>query len=227
MGPFYADTTARDIPIEVITSRDGKVTILPARIPRRGEAGALKFFEYMLSRGALQKGDVVVSDNEGCWKTDDVMAYLGAHEVSQLFYPTYAGAKLDPCDNSFHAYLRAEYNKRAFRFVLIGNAERIRALNSAYHSTSEALVQSCIRRCGLFEGDPEHVMAELICEGRTLLPSNVRMTDECIYAYNTFKDLCDYSEPDEAPAAERLKGAPMYHVKRRCCRPSDAEKSAK
>lgn len=227
MGPFYADTTANDIPIEVIKRNDGKVTILPGRTPRRGEAGALAFFEYMLSYGALQAGDVVVTDNERCWKTEEVGAYLSSNGVNQLFYPKYAGAKLDPCDNSFHAHLRAEYNKRTFRYSLIGTADRIRILNSAYHSTSEKMVRGYMRHCGMFEGDPEHVMAELICEGRTLLPGDARVANECILAYLTFKDLTDYSEPDEAPAEERLKDAPCYVVKKRRRIASDAEKIAK
>ena len=226
-GPFYADTAARDVPVKVIKRSDGKVTILPSCTPRRGEAGAIAFFEYMLSCGTLQAGDVVVSDNERCWKTDEVAAYLAQNGVSQLHYPPYAGAKLDPCDNSFHAFLRAEYNKRAFRYRLIGTAERIRILNRAYHAAPDEMVQGYMRRCGMFEGDPEHVMAELVCEGRTLSPADARVANECMLAYMTFKDLTGYSEADEAEAEGRLKGAPVYHVRKRARGAAVAEKSAK
>ena len=150
-GPYYADTAARDVPVKVIKRSDGKVTILPSRTPRRGETGAIAFFEYMLSRYS-QAGDVVVSDNERCWKTDEVAAYLAQNGVSQLHYPLYAGAKLDPCNNSFHAFLRAEDNKRAFRYCLIGTAERIRILNHADHAATDEMVQGYMRRCGMFEG---------------------------------------------------------------------------
>ena len=226
-GPFYADTVARDVPVKVIKRSDGKVTILPSRTPRRGETGAIAFFEYMLSCGTLQAGDVVVSDNECCWKTDEVAAYLAQNGVSQLHYPPYAGAKLDPCDNSFHAFLRAEYNKRAFRYRLIGTAERIRILNRAYHAAPDEMVQGYMRRCGMFEGDPEHVMAELVCEGRTLSPADARVANECMLAYMTFKDQTGYSEADEAEAEGRLKGAPVYHVRKRARGAAVAEKSAK
>ena len=97
-------------------------------------------------------------------------------------------------------------------------------LSSRITRTSVPAITS---RCGMFEGDPEHVMAELVCEGRTLSPADARVANECMLAYMTFKDLTGYSEADEAEAEGRLKGAPVYHVRKRARGAAVAEKSAK
>lgn len=57
----------------------------------------------MSGRGTLKPGDVLVTDNEASWTTDEVEYYLETNDITHLTYPTYLGSKLDPCDNSFHA----------------------------------------------------------------------------------------------------------------------------
>src|SRR6185503_949667 len=75
MGPFYAVIVRKRPLARVIPEEDGKVTLLPQQ-KRRGEHSVLAFLEEMMSRGTLQPGDVLVTDNEKSWKTEDVRSYI-------------------------------------------------------------------------------------------------------------------------------------------------------
>lgn len=69
MAPFYAEVKRTKGVHVVLRDEQGIVTMLPAS-KRRGERGVLAFYEKMVKRGTLCPGDVVVTDNESCWKTE-------------------------------------------------------------------------------------------------------------------------------------------------------------
>lgn len=211
MAPFYADVKrTKGVPV-VLRPEQGIVTLLPAHT-RRGERGVLAFFEAMVERGTLSAGDVVVTDNENCWKTDLVETYLSHHDITHILYPTHLGALLDPCDNSFHARVRHAYDKAVFGKTGLNLQKRIEIVCKLHRATPTQQVQAFIRHCGLFEGDPEHVMHELMCEGRGVLGKRRYDLYETIRDYLAFQKAFDFSEPDEQAALKRLKGAPLCIV---------------
>ena len=130
----------------------------------------------------------MVTDNDPCWKTEDVRSHIAHHHITQLFYASYLGARLDPCDNSFHASFRRRYDESVLREVNVDLSRRLQLLNEAYHATPTDAVLGCIRRCGLFEGDPEHVMAELLQEGQRRTCNMIAKEKRYIAAYLQFQE---------------------------------------
>ncbi|MFX6010995.1 hypothetical protein ABTE87_20115, partial [Acinetobacter baumannii] len=82
---------------------------------QRGVRKVLAFLEDAFKRGKLLKEDLLVTDNEGAWKADEVETWLHHHRIAHLCYPTYLGARLDPCDNSFHSTFRRTYQAAALQ----------------------------------------------------------------------------------------------------------------
>jgi hypothetical protein len=202
MGPFFA-TVCRKRPIDaVLEEEDATVVMLPKQ-KRRGERGVMTFLKEMTARGTLQAGEVLVTDNERSWTTSKVKTYLATHGIIQLLYPKYLGARLDPCDNSFHSMFRRCYNKRVLQAGRVGLAERLRILNDAYKATPTKAILGCMRRCGTFEGDPEYVMAELLCEGRRRSLRISKTQERYVDAYLVYCRDNNYCEPDEAEAVRR------------------------
>ena len=202
MGPFYAVIIRKRPLARVIPEDDGKVTLLPQQ-KRRGERSVLAFLEEMIRRGTLQHGDVLVTDNERSWKTVDVRSHIHHHHLSHLFYPKKLGARLDPCDNSFHATFRKRYEGRVLQEIDVDLARRIQLLNEEYHATPTEAVLGCIRHCGLFEADPEHVMAELLLEGRHKRARITAVEQRHADSHLQYQDDTSWSEPDETMAIER------------------------
>lgn len=213
MAPFYADIDRRKPLPYVISEMAGKITLLSAG-NRRGERGAMAFFEEMVNTGALVGGDVVVTDNERCWTTELVEDFLSSNGIAHLLYPKYLGAFLDPCDNSFHSRFRHAYNKAMLGKEHVGLEDRLKILCKVYRATPTKQVKAFIRHCGLFEGNPEHAMHELMCEGRGVLGKKSIGLSRSIQAYLQFQKETDFSEPDEVDALKHLHDAPMYHVRK-------------
>jgi hypothetical protein len=207
MGPFYAEVCRKRPLPATISNAEGKVQLLP-KVKRRGERGALAFLEEMTRRGTLVPGDVLVTDNEKCWKTDLVEAYLDDCGIQQIFYPTYMGAKLDPCDNSLHSLLRRKYDKRIVRLGLVGLRARIRILNRVYHSVPTSVIKGYVKHCGLFEGDPSHTITKLLSDGRRMARKRARSAVSHIFAYLSFKRANGFVERDETQAKKRLRQLP-------------------
>jgi hypothetical protein len=202
MGPFFS-TICLKRPVDVVLEEDDAIVVVLPKQKRRGERGVLAFLEEMTTRGTLQAGEVLVTDNERSWTTPEVKTYLAAHGITHLLYPKYLGARLDPCDNSFHCMFRRCYDKRMLQTGRIGLSGRLRVLYDAYKATPTEAILGCMRRCGTFEGDPEHVMAELLCEGRRRSLRISKAQKRCVDAYLAYCRDNHYCEPDEADALRR------------------------
>lgn len=212
-APFYADVKRTKGVRKVLRDEQGIVNLLPGQ-DRRGERGVLAFYEAMVKRGTLCPGDTVVTDNENCWKTEDVKTYLSAHDIDHLMYPKYLGALIDPCDNSFHAHVRRTYDKAVFAKAGLTLEKRLEIICKIYRAVPSAEVSRYIRRCGHFEGDPEHVMHELMCQGRGVLGKRRYDYYSSVRDYLAFQERFDFSERDEKEARARLEGAPTSVVRK-------------
>jgi len=64
-----------------------RATVIPVlKKDRRGERSAVAWLEDALARGSLQRGDLLLSDNEASWKTEEFRALLEHHHIRQLCY---------------------------------------------------------------------------------------------------------------------------------------------
>lgn len=213
MAPFYAEVKRTKGVHVVLRNEQGIVTLLPAG-KRRGERGVLAFYEKMVDKGTLCPGGVVVTDNEGCWRTEHVETYLSDHHIKHIMYPKYLGALLDPCDNSFHASVRHAYDKAVFGKQGLTLEKRLEKICKIYRAVPTRQVAAYIRHCGLFEGDPEHVMHELMCQGRGVLGKRRYDHYSTIQDYLAFQQASGLSEPDEQAALKRLENAPTSFVRK-------------
>ena len=73
--------------------------IVVAGQKRPTEAGYLFALERWRAQGALRAGDLILSDNESCFKTAEVRALLDSWAVAYDFFPARRGALMNPCDN--------------------------------------------------------------------------------------------------------------------------------
>lgn len=202
LAPFYAVINRkRGIP-HVIDPEHGHVELI-GKTTRRGERAVTAFIEQMLRRATLVHGDVLVTDRDRKWKTEDVEHMLASNGIRHLLYPPYLGAKLDPCDNSFHAAYRRRYNSAQLTTGTMGLATRLQVLCDLYLSSPTEAILGCIRHCGLFEADPEHTMAELLCEGRRQRRRDAAQSRHFVAAYLAYCDRTNWSEADEARARQR------------------------
>lgn len=202
LAPFYAVINRKREMPHVISPDEGHVELI-GKSNRRGERAVTAFIEEMIHRGTLQRGDVLVSDRDPKWKTEDVEHMLAHHHIRHLLYPSYLGARLDPCDNSFHASYRRRYNRVQLSGVTMNLETRLRVLCDLYLASPTEAVLGCIRHCGLFEAEPEHTMAELLCEGRRQRRGEAAQSAHHIAAYMAFCDRTNWSEEDETRARER------------------------
>ena len=200
-GAFFAVVARKRGVREVIPDEEGSVKLI-GRKKGRGEVSVLAFLEDAVRRGTLQRGDVLVTDNDNCWKTEDVRHYVAAHNIAQLFYPKYLGARLDPCDNSLHAAFRRRYQAEALQKGHMTLEERLVLLNRVYHEIPERVVTASVRHCGLMEGDPEHIMDELLHEGAQPSGGLTAQMRRDVIAYLDFEELTNEADEDVLPAQD-------------------------
>ena len=85
----------------------------------------------------------------------------------------------------------------------------LQLLSEISHATPTDAVLGCIRHCGLFSCEPEHTMAELLCEGRRKKLKDTAEEKSYVAAYLKFQRRTRWAEPDEALALKRLKLPPL------------------
>jgi hypothetical protein len=200
-GAFFA-VIARKKGVRVVLNDDDGTIKLIQKGNRRGERSVLAFLEDAVKRGKLCNGDVLVTDNEASWNTEEVNTYISAHGILHHFYPRYLGARLDPCDNSFHAVFRRMYQAEILQLQRVDLHKRLEILNRVYHAIPDRDVLGFVRHCGLLEGDPERVIDDLLLEGtrpRGGITAQMRLE---VNAYLDYKVANNWSEPDEPGAAE-------------------------
>lgn len=82
--------------------------------------------------------------------------------VKVLYFPSHGGALLNPCDNSFHAELKARY----FRKDRNDHGSMLDAIREAIFETKEESILHYWSHCGFCcSEDPRQVVQRLIAEG--------------------------------------------------------------
>jgi hypothetical protein len=207
-GAFFAVIPRKKGVHVVLPEEEATVVLLPKKKhgQKRGVAKVLAFLEDAVRRGKLNKGDLLVSDNEGAWKEDEVEHWLSRNGILHLSYPKYLGARLDPCDNSFHSVFRRQYQAAALQHKRLDLEERLKLLNTIYHAIPDEVVEGSIRRCGNAGGDPTDIMNDLLCEGATPKGGLTREQQHDILAYLDFQKRTGFCEPDEPRAGGAIEG---------------------
>lgn len=205
-GAFFAVIPRKRGVHVVLPEEEGSVALIPKhkKGDKRGIHKALAFLEDAFSRGKLQPGDLLVTDNEGLWTSDEVATVLEGKHVSHLTYPTYLGARLDPCDNSFHSVFRRQYQARALHYKRLNLEQRLRLLCTVYHEIPDEVVEGSVRHCGYAGGDPRDIMEALMGEGAKPRGGLTPQQREDVRAYLTYKQQTGYCEDDE-PANESTR----------------------
>ena len=105
---------------------------------------------------------LVLADNLRSYFNKTIQEELSDLDVVLLHYPSYAGALLDPCDNSFHAALKRRYYKEDRG----DHGKMIAAIRKVYYETSEESIRNYWHHCGYTSSEPpEDIVSRLMAEG--------------------------------------------------------------
>jgi len=133
----------------------------------RGERGYTAFLEKLCSLKSLIRNDLLLTDNEKSFQTDNVLDFLKSKGIIKGFYPPSFGHLMDPCDNSFHASMKMRYwHLVDAETPPINIVRRIELLHKAYYSEKEESIVKYFEKCGILGNEePEIVINRLINEG--------------------------------------------------------------
>lgn len=184
-----------EIPI-VLPARYATVQLFPDK-EKRGTRMAVAWLEDAISSRVLNRGDLLLTDNEKSFLTEPFEDLLEANGILHLTYPTYLGCKLDPCDNAFHAHVRADYAKRILGSPASGLAERLFALFHAYKNIPETAVRNYFRHCGLLGNPPADTMYKLLNEGNMVARKFRDIHTRQLIAYLDYRNSSEWREPEE------------------------------
>lgn len=82
--------------------------------------------------------------------------------VKVLYFPNHGGALLNPCDNSFHAEVKARY----YRKDRSNHGLMLDAIREAIFETKEESIKHYWTHCGILsQEDPKHIVDRLLAEG--------------------------------------------------------------
>jgi len=158
----------------------------------------------------------------------NLLEHLQEHNVEVVLFPVGAGAVLNPCDNSFHAMVDAEFRKALLDDLSPTVERKMKAIERAYHSVKEETIRRYFKRCGLFPG-PDRSMkaarekAKELCEtGSVFVESNRRTRTlhlQQLAAFHAFAQKCNPLSrsalawtPATNPDAASLDGPKWQHV---------------
>ncbi len=169
VGPFFFVTKNKKIPTNVIPSNDSKITVI-GNVARRGERTTLAFLEDAVRRGTLEPGDLLLSDNEGALKTEEVQYFLRSHHIDFDYFPVYMGSLMNPCDNSFHSVFKHNLHQLLSEKMDCSIGEKVKLCYDAYKMISEDSIRNMYSHVGLRGRDPKRTVENLLLEGCHLTP---------------------------------------------------------
>src|SRR5262249_48687264 len=149
---------------KILPEKYSTVGLFPDRL-RRGEHMALAWLEDAVLNGVLNEGDLLLTDHEKCWGTEEVQAALGDYNIRHLYYSVGLGCKLDPCDNTYHAVIRHEYAQFVLGICNLTLEKQLKSIFKSYRHVPDETIRNCFDHCGLLAGDPVTIAARLLLEG--------------------------------------------------------------
>lgn len=205
IGRFYAGIKRKMEIREILPPRYATVELFPKKA-KRGTTMALAWLHDALRNGVLSPGDLLVTDNEGSFLTNEFEETLDENDILHLTYPAYLGCKLDPCDNAFHATVRLVYAERRIGKSASSVEDQLRDLFYSYKSMKEAAVRGYFRHCGLLGGDARERMAQLLLEGNMYKRKWRALHAAQLAAYVEFRKTNGWLEPEERRAKRGAAG---------------------
>jgi hypothetical protein len=164
VGGFFVLVDQQTIAADVMPSTDSKVLILPNKT-RRGERSMIAYLEWCIEKEYLVAGDLLLTDNESSFKTEEVQNFLNHHNIENDNFPPYRGSIMNPCDNSFHSTFKKHYYDKILDQTSVSMAEKIRFAREAYFSIDEISIKRMFKRTGLTGGDIHNTVIKLSTEG--------------------------------------------------------------
>lgn len=149
----------------------------------------------------LEDEPLLFLDNVRAHHNERFVEEATALGIKILYYPAYAGALIDPCDNAFHSTLKTCF----FHKQHASHAESIRAMLSAYREIPDESVTHFITRCGYTgEQRPKEVVEALVSQGYGLTGVKAAKVREYETAYlhwkRNFRDMFADAHPRSGPA---------------------------
>lgn len=137
---------------------------------RRGERGMLAFLEKSISDTTLVPGDLLLSDNEASFKTQLVEDKLYENRIQHLFFPTYLGHLMNPCDSFYHSSIKARYWKYVGQEeeegVSLSVEKMVKLIHRSVAEEKEESIQHYFEHCGITGSkSPEKSMKKLLSQG--------------------------------------------------------------
>jgi hypothetical protein len=192
VGGFYALVDKQQISGDVIAAEDSKVLMLP-NTNRRGERSTLAYLEWCVAKGYLVAGDLILTDNEASFKTDEVRNFLNDNEIEADYFPPYRGSIMNPCDNSFHATFKQKYYSKILDKATISMEEKLKFAREAYFEIDEISIKHMFHRTGLTSKDIPRVVAKLSTEGLHITPKNEKVHYDQVKAFIRWVKERDFS----------------------------------
>jgi hypothetical protein len=169
--PFFATTHER-VAASIDDEVGGFVCFLRKDAAQRGIRGACEWVHYMTRRRLLKRGELLLTDNEGSFTSDDFQHALQQAGVLHKTYPAYRGALMDPCDNSFHAAFKRKYYSATAAREKLPVEERLRLMAHTYRTCVKedendpgAEIRRFFAHCGITSRDPTRVVRRFFTEG--------------------------------------------------------------
>lgn len=174
LAPIYIESKEKFSNHLQLPKNEGHIEYLPPKgVKRRGEHGVIACMEYQKSVKTFSKGDILISDAEAAFDTEDVRDFLASMGVTKLTFPKGLGHLMNPCDNEFHA----EVKKRYYQLLAglqtsttkLDKETKFNFIKDAYYGGSEASIVSYFKLTGILgDEEPEHVMQRLLNLGVSL-----------------------------------------------------------
>ncbi len=166
----------------------------------RGTRGALAWLEWALRNKTLEPGDVLLTDNEKCWKTDEFKTMCTVGDVKQMFFPVNLGHLMNPCDNSFHATFKLKLQQRLINYPSPTRKDKLRCIERSYYDCHEHDVQALFAHCGITDNRPARTMSRLITEGIRPRDKFLKLHSDQLDAFKKWIAVTEWRDPqDEHP----------------------------
>lgn len=149
---------------------------------RPGEFGFLKFLEYLAQIKFLKPGTMILFDGERSFMTKKIQEFCVAHHFyAFVIKPAILHQLLNPCDNSFHSLFKLSYNQEISNrssIDKITTKEKLQIARKCYEDVPKDAVISMFKKCGLFGGDYEAMIGNLVNEGLHYLRGDKKLSHQ-------------------------------------------------
>lgn len=166
LGPLYLETSTKKHLLTGIKSDYAYIVHTKINEKRRGETGFFRFLKTCLEDNYLNRGDVLLTDNEASFKTPKIRKFLSRRGIILIPFPSYLNHLMNPCDNYFHASVKRRYWSLIDRLNRMNFSQKVDAIREAFFSEKESTIIAYFKNCGIIGGkNSSDVVKSLFSEG--------------------------------------------------------------